>query len=78
MATTLSRTGTIFKKCDLSNHKPETNKACVAGTCQHTCGQPEKCPHAWTLRYTLNGNSEDEASQRHGKAAGAHDHRGHV
>ena len=61
MATALSRTGTIFKKCDRSNHKPETNKACVAGTCQHTCDRPEKCPHAWTLRYTLNGKQLEKS-----------------
>jgi hypothetical protein len=50
MALAVNRTGTIFKKCDLSNHKPENNKNCAAGTCQRTCDKPDKCPHAWTLR----------------------------
>ena len=61
MALAVSRTGTIFKKCDRSNHKPETNKSCAAGTCQHTCGKPERCPHAWTLRYTLNGKQLEKS-----------------
>jgi hypothetical protein len=46
------------------NHHPETSKACAArdsgevkGTCQHTCdaSQVERCPHKWTVRYTVNG-----------------------
>ena len=28
---------TIFKKCDRTNHKPDSNKLCAGGTCQHTC-----------------------------------------
>ena len=53
MALAVHRTGVIFKKCDMSNHRPDTVKQCVSGTCQHTCpaGDVEKCKHAWTLRY---------------------------
>jgi len=45
MALAVNRTGVIFKKCDMSNHRPETVKQCGAGTCQHTCkpGTIEKC-----------------------------------
>jgi integrase len=53
--------GTIFKKCDMAAHKPESNKACAAGTCQHTCTAPDKCPHAWTLRYFVNGKQKEES-----------------
>ena len=60
MALAVNRTGTISKKCARSNHKPETNKKCAAGTCQHTCDKPHKCPHAWTLRYALNGKQLDK------------------
>jgi len=41
MALAVNRPGVIFKKCDLSNHKPDTNKNCAAGTCQHTCDKPD-------------------------------------
>ena len=53
MALAVNRTGVIFKKCDTSNHRPQTVKQCAAGTCQHTCKPAaiEKCEHAWTLRY---------------------------
>jgi integrase len=61
MALAVNRTGTIFKKCDRSNHKPDTNKGCAVGTCQHTCEKPERCPHAWTLRYTLNGKQVEKS-----------------
>ena len=53
--------GTIFKKCDISAHKPESNKACAAGPCQHTYAAPDKCPHAWTLRYFVNGKQKEES-----------------
>jgi len=53
--------GTIFKKCDMSAHKPESNKACAAETCQHTCANPDRCPHAWTLRYSVNGKQKEES-----------------
>ena len=29
MALAVNRTGVIFKKCDMSNHRPETVKQCV-------------------------------------------------
>ena len=51
----MDRAGVILKKCDRRFHKPGTNRACTAGTCQHTCDRPGKCPHAWTLRYFANG-----------------------
>jgi hypothetical protein len=57
MALAVNRTGVVFKKCDMSNYRPETDKLCAAGTCQHTCKPDtiEKCKHAWTLRYWVNG-----------------------
>jgi hypothetical protein len=33
MALAVTRTGTIFKKCDRSDHKPDSNKRCAASTC---------------------------------------------
>jgi hypothetical protein len=47
--------GTIFKKCDMAAHRPQSNRACQAGTCQHTCARPDRCSHAWTLRYMSDG-----------------------
>ena len=72
MALAVNGTGTIVKKCDRGNHKPETNKNCAAGICQHTCDKPDRCPHAWTLRYTLNGKQleksfKDTVNQRTGR-----------
>lgn len=61
MALAVSRTGTIFKKCDLSNHKPDSNSRCAGETCQHTCANPEKCPHGWTLRYSVNGRQAEKS-----------------
>ena len=63
MALAVNRTGVIFKKCDLSNHRPETVKQCVSGTCQHTCPSEtvEKCKHAWTLRYWVNGKQLEKS-----------------
>ncbi len=54
---------TILKKCDRSYHRPETNKGCAAGTCQHTCepGETGRCRHAWTVRYTVNGVQRDKS-----------------
>jgi len=37
VALALNRTGVVFKKCDMAGHKPDSNKACGSGTCQHTC-----------------------------------------
>lgn len=61
MALAVNRTGTIFKKCDTSNHKPNSNSRCASGTCQHTCPNVEKCPHAWTLRYSVNGKQVEKS-----------------
>jgi integrase len=63
VALAVNRTGVIFKKCDLSNHRPETVKQCVSGTCQHTCpaDDVEKCKHAWTLRYWVNGKQLEKS-----------------
>lgn len=51
--------GAILKKCDRQFHKPDSNRACAAGTCQHTCERPERCSHAWTLRYFANGKQRE-------------------
>jgi len=51
MALAAHRAGAIFKKCDRSNHKPDSNKRCASATCQHTCGDPERCARASALRY---------------------------
>jgi hypothetical protein len=56
MPLALNRTGTIFKKRDMSNHRPETVKRCSSATCQHTCDTSEKCSHAWTLRWGRVGH----------------------
>ena len=63
MALAVNRTGVIFKKCDTSNHRPETVRLCAAGTCQHTCKSDtiEKCKHAWTLRYWVNGRQAEKS-----------------
>jgi hypothetical protein len=61
MALAVSRTGTVFKKCDRSNHKPDSNKRCATSTCQHTCDHPERCAHAWTLRYWVNGKQVEKS-----------------
>ena len=54
---------TIFKKCDRTNHKPDTNKGCAAGTCQHTCeaGQVRDCAHKWTVRYSVNSRQREQS-----------------
>jgi hypothetical protein len=54
---------TVLKKCDRSYHRPQTNKACAAGSCQHTCEPSaiERCRHAWTVRYTVNGVQRDKS-----------------
>ena len=61
MALALNRTGVVFKKCDLAGHKADSNKACAAGTCQHTCSEVERCPHAWTLRYWADGRQRERS-----------------
>lgn len=55
MALAAHRTGTLVKKCDRSNHKPDSNKRCASATCQHTWGNPEHCPRALALRDRVNG-----------------------
>ena len=69
MPLALSRTGVVFKKCDMAAHKPDSNKACAAGTCQHTRTDIERCPHAWTLRYWADGKQRERSFKdevRHG------------
>lgn len=61
MALAVNRTGTILKKCDRSNCKPDSNKKCAEGACQHTCEKPDRCPHAWTLRYWVNGRQLEKS-----------------
>ena len=61
MALALNRTGVVFKKCDLAGHKPDSNKACGADACQHTCKDFERCPHAWTLRYWADGKQRERS-----------------
>jgi integrase len=53
--------GKVIKKCSVQWHKPATNQGCKAGTCQHTCTAIEKCPHAWTLRYSVNGRQAEKS-----------------
>jgi hypothetical protein len=54
---------TIVKKCSRVAHRPETNKACAAGKCQHTCepAQVEQCPHKWTVRYSVDSVQHEES-----------------
>ena len=61
MALAVNGSGTIFKKCDRSNHRPDSNKGCASSTCQHTCDTPERCAHAWTLRYWANGKQVEKS-----------------
>ena len=70
MPLALNRTGVVFKKCDMAGHKPDSNKACAAGTCQHTCTDIERCSHAWTLRYWADGKQREPSFKdevRHGR-----------
>ena len=72
MALALNRTGVVFKKCDMSGHKPDSNKACAASTCQHSCKDVERCSHAWTLRYWADGKQRERSFQdevRNGRTA---------
>jgi integrase len=50
-----------LKKCDRAGHRPQTSKACAAGTCQHTCepGQVADCRHKWTVRYSVNSRQRE-------------------
>jgi integrase len=70
VALALNRTGVVFKKCDMSGHKPDSNKACGSAACQHTCADPDKCAHAWTLRYWADGRQRERSFKdevRHGR-----------
>jgi hypothetical protein len=62
-ATSVKVTATILKKCDRSNHRPESNKACAASTCQHTCepSAVKTCQHRWTIRYSANGRQVEKS-----------------
>jgi hypothetical protein len=61
MALAVNGSGTIFKKCDRSNHRPDSNKGCASSTCQHTCDTPERCQHAWTPRYWVNSKQVEKS-----------------
>jgi hypothetical protein len=61
VALALNRTGVVFKKCDMAGHKPDSNKACGSGACQHTCAGPDRCAHAWTLRYWADGRQRERS-----------------
>jgi Phage integrase family len=54
---------TIFKKCDRTYHKPDSNKGCSAETCQHTCEarQVPDCAHKWTVRYSVNSRQREQS-----------------
>jgi hypothetical protein len=54
---------TILKKCDRVNHRPDSNKRCANGTCQHTCdpAQVENCAHKWTVRYSVNSSQREQS-----------------
>jgi hypothetical protein len=54
---------TIFKKCDRTNHRPDSNKQCASGTCQHTCdaAQVQDCGHKWTVRYSVNSRQREQS-----------------
>src|SRR5580658_10828745 len=54
---------TIFKKCDRTYHKPDSNKGCASGTCQHTCEarQVPACAHKWTVRYSVNSRQREQS-----------------
>jgi integrase len=54
---------TIVKKCDRTNHRPDSNKDCANVTCQHTCepAQVETCAHKWTVRYSVNSRQREQS-----------------
>jgi integrase len=54
---------TIVKKCDRTYHKPETNKSCAIGACQHTCepAQAQDCEHKWTVRYSAHARQREQS-----------------
>jgi hypothetical protein len=54
---------TIVKKCDRTYHRPESNKSCANGACQHTCDprQAQECAHKWTVRYSVNSRQREQS-----------------
>jgi Phage integrase family len=54
---------TIVKKCDRTNHRPDSNKQCANGTCQHTCdpAQAGHCAHKWTVRYSVSSRQREQS-----------------
>jgi hypothetical protein len=57
----VNRSGTISKKCGKVDHRPDSNQGCASSACQHTYGNPDRCPHAWTLRYWVNGKQVEKS-----------------
>jgi hypothetical protein len=55
--------GILKKKCDRTYHKPDSNKGCASGTCQHTCeaAQVAECPHKWTVVYSVNSRQREQS-----------------
>ena len=55
--------GIIKKKCDRAYHKPDSNRGCGNGTCQHTCeaAQVAECPHKWTVVYSVNSRQREQS-----------------
>src|SRR5450756_2756770 len=55
--------GIIKKKCDRTYHKPDSNRGCESGTCQHTCdaAQVADCPHKWTVVYSVNSRQREQS-----------------
>jgi integrase len=55
--------GILKKKCDRTYHKPDSNKGCASGTCQHTCEarQVPECPHKWTVVYSVNSRQREQS-----------------
>jgi hypothetical protein len=54
---------TIVKKCDRTCHRPESNRRCADGTCQHTCepSQAQVCGHKWTVRYSVHSRQCEQS-----------------
>src|ERR1700685_3066280 len=75
MALAVNGSGTIFKKCDSTNHRPDSNKGCASSTCQHTCDPPERRQHAWTLRHWISGKKLARARSRNGSGGSDAGHR---
>ena len=62
MALAVNGSGTVFKKCDKSNHRPDSNKGLrVFHLPAHVRTTRERCQHAWTLRYWVNGKQIEKS-----------------